>query len=176
MPPCSPLFLERPGFDFEAPGGAVLFDEVGGNRSDAGGIDVKVVRAVLKPRARHRAANHAVDDDQRDMDACRPKMAAHRLGERALRHLALSEGRGAGRAPARGGRADDDDRPLTLTAHGWNRLLAAKKEPKRVDAPGALEILRLDLLDMAPDARAGVIDERVYLPEIRAHRRERRLD
>src|ERR1700677_737467 len=110
MPPCSPLFLERPGFDFETPGGAVLFDEVGGNRSDADGIDGKVVRAVLKPRARHPAAHPA---------------------------------------------ADDDERPLTRASHGGNRLLAAKKEAKRVHAPGALRIPRLDLLDMAPDTRAG---------------------
>ena len=40
----------------------------------------------------------------------------------------------------------------------------------------ALEILRLDLLDMAPDAGAGVIDERVHVPEIGARSRERRFD
>ena len=66
--------------------------------------------------------------------------------------------------------------PLPFLAHGGNRLLAAKKEAERVDAPGALEILRLDLLDMAPDARAGVIDERVHVPEIGARSRERRFD
>ena len=52
----------------------------------------------------------------------------------------------------------------------------AKKEAERVDAPGALEILRLDLLDMAPDAGAGVIDERVHVAEVGARGGERRLD
>ena len=58
--------------------------------------------------------------------------------------------------------------PLALAAHGGNRLLGGQKEAERVDAPGALHILRLDLLDVAPGARAGVIDERVDLAEIGA--------
>src|ERR1700734_4073234 len=60
--PSSPLFLERPGLDFEAPRGSILFDKVGGDRGDAGGIDVKIVRAVAEPRACHRPADDAVDD------------------------------------------------------------------------------------------------------------------
>ena len=66
--------------------------------------------------------------------------------------------------------------PSPFAAHGGNRLLGGKKEAERVDAPGALEILRLDLLDIAPDARARVIDERVDVAEIGAHGGERRLD
>src|ERR1700751_4046092 len=120
----SPLFLERPSFDFEAPRGAILFDEVGSDRRDAGRIDVKIVRTIAKTRARHRPPDHAVDDDQRAMDPRRPEMARHRLGKRALRHLALSERRRAGSASPRGGRANDDDAPLPSLAHGGNRLLA----------------------------------------------------
>ena len=74
-----PLLLERARFDFEAPRGAVLLGEVGGDRGDASRIDEEVVRAVGETRARHRPADHAVDDDQRDMDARRPEMAGHRI-------------------------------------------------------------------------------------------------
>src|SRR6202167_2853148 len=172
----SPLLLEWPGLNFETPGGPILFDEVGGDRSDAGRIDEEVVRTTREPLARHRPADHAINHDQRDVDARRPEMAGHRFGERALRHLALRERRRAGCAPPRGGRANDDDRPLPFAAHGGNCLLAAKKEAERVDPPGTLEILRLDLSHMAPDARAGVIDERIHVAEIGAHGGERRLD
>src|SRR5579863_32975 len=150
--PPSPFLLERPRFDLETPGGAILGDETSGDRSDPARRDEKVVRAISHPGARRWPADHAVDHNQRDMNAGRPKMAGQGFGERALRHLGLRKHRRACRAAPRGGRADDDDRALGPAAHGGNDLAGGEEKAERVDAPGALEVLRLDLLNVAPDA------------------------
>ena len=96
-------------------------------------IDEEVIRpSVGESRARHRTADHAVDDDQGDMDARRPEVAGHRSGERTLRHRGLRKRGGSCRAASRGGRADDDERRAPLL---HRRDCAPQEETKRADAP-----------------------------------------
>src|SRR5208283_2750791 len=121
-----------------------------------GRIDEGVVRAIGKPRARYGSADNAIDDNERDVDSRRPEMARHRFGERALRHLALSERRRAGRAAPRGGGPDHDHGALPSATHRRDRLPGGEKQAKRVDPPGALEVLRRDLFNIPPDPRACI--------------------
>ncbi len=82
--PSSPLFLEWPRFDLEAPRGPGLFDEVGGDRGDPGRIDIKVVGAIGKPRARNRHADDPLHDEQRGL----AQSMARNLGPAGI-HVAL---------------------------------------------------------------------------------------
>ena len=133
-------------------------------------------RAIDKPRARHRSADDAVDDNERDVDSRRPEMTRHRISERALRHLALSERRRAGRAPPRGRGPDHDNGALPSAAHRRDHLPGGEEQAKRVDPPGALEVLRLDLFDIPPDARACIEYQHIDIAEIGSDLGEGRID
>ncbi|HEX4160285.1 MAG TPA: hypothetical protein VHY79_17605 [Rhizomicrobium sp.] len=66
------------------------------------------------------------------------------------------------RGPPRrdGGRADKDDSTGTGRGHGRDHFLAGRNGSISVDPPCGFEIVERDALNVAPDARACIVDER----------------
>jgi hypothetical protein len=76
---------------FKTPSPSLLLAQLKCDLRDAIGIDERIVRLVGHHLSRSRQVNHAIDDDQRDMDTVRPELARHRLRKATLRGLGWSK-------------------------------------------------------------------------------------
>lgn len=103
-------------------------------------------------------------------------MSCHRLAESALTRLRRREAGRARHAPARSGRADDDDAAAPQGLHARDHLLRAAQQAERTHAERLLERRRIDLLDVAPGGHVGVVEQRPYRPHLAGDRVEDALD
>jgi hypothetical protein len=140
----SPRFFEWPRLHFEAPSPPILAAELKGDFSDARRIDKAVRRPVWHCCAGSGQLHHAIDDDQRNVDAGGPELAGHGFCKTALCRFGRGKRRrlyiaAAGRC---GPNEDDGAGPLPL--HIGNHFLGTQQSAIGVDAPGLLELLGRD--------------------------------
>mmetsp|Transcript_11533 Transcript_11533/g.22137 ORF Transcript_11533/g.22137 Transcript_11533/m.22137 type:complete len:213 (+) Transcript_11533:379-1017(+) len=133
---------------------------------DVVAVSKLVLRHVLGvPRAGRRRVQHAVDAQVAHVDALGRELLRHRLRQRAQAELGHAEGRPArpGAEP-RGGAADEDCARFGLD-HGGEHLAGAEEGSVAADFPGLLELLEVELEDLAHRRVSGVEDEHAGGPQ-----------
>ena len=81
----------RPRLNLEAPGPTILPTELIRDLRNTSRVDEGVVGLLGHRLSRLREVDNTVDNDQGDVDAFRPQLARHQLGEAALRRLGRRE-------------------------------------------------------------------------------------
>src|SRR5262249_21945186 len=110
-----------PQFQLPGPGAARLLQHIPVAQGNSIGIE-ECIRPVgrIWPRG---AADAAVDDEMRDVDALRRQFARYALRQPAQRELAHREWRGLWVALHAGGGAGEQDRAMLVRQHALHRLL-----------------------------------------------------
>src|SRR5579872_2261688 len=123
LTPAGLKFLHpRPQLDLPSPGAARLTQHMQISLGDGVGIEHRV--GPIRRLGPARIADRAVDDEMRDVDCSRRKLARHALGEAAQSEFAHREGRGLGIALYARRGASEQDRAFALGEHAPRRLLS----------------------------------------------------
>src|SRR5215813_4442748 len=157
-----------------APGAARLAENVNvalGNR-------VRIEQAVgIVGRGRPAlAADAAVNNEMRDVNAERTELAGHALRKPAQRELTHGERRRVRIALYARRGAGEQDRALPTRHHQLGRSLPDQKSGERRYAQRFLDLVRLELDQRPARAVAGVVDHDVRLTDLRFNAGEQLVD
>ncbi len=139
-------------------------------------LDEEVVRSLRPALPRPFEVDHRIDHQIGDVDAPRPQIARHRLGENPLRRLGRREPRKAGLATQCRRVAGCDDCTLAGVDHRRGEPPRQIQQAHRVDLEVAIEDVRIDLAERAERAADGIVDHDSGAAEIVLHGRGHRLD
>ncbi len=166
------LLHPRPQFHLPGPGAARLAQYVPVTQGNRIGVEHRV-RPVGRLSAR-RAADAAVDDEVRDMDALRRQFARHALRQPAQRELAHGERRRLGVALDAGRGAGEQDGAVPVRQHALDRLLRHQEAAEGADRDGLRHIGSRKFHEGAARPAAGIVDHHVGCADVALDRFEQR--
>src|ERR1700731_3940733 len=169
----SPRLAERTRLELECPGRWLLTCQHQSCVRDVVRLDEEAVWFVRKFRPNRRLVDDSVNDDQRDMDPRWPERTGEGFGQTALRRLGRSKCGRLSAAPARGGRADENDVSRGAPLHRGYDAARGGEGAESVGAPRRLEVFEGHLLDGAPNTFTRIVYEDIDRSEVRFDGRER---